>query len=246
MAPAPGCGAGRRPRRRARRPARSRRRSATRSRNSVRERRRWSWRCRRPPGSRRRRSRWRLEHVAQATRAVARRSSSSQPPTAPGTHGRQQAASRGPGRGRGRGSARCVAPAGAGPWPQTTMTWSRSALYSTHRHVAARAVEVRLDHLQDEARPPRRRRRRCRPAPACAMPAAEASQWVEDTMPKVPLSSGLVPDDGITVLRVRTVCTMYSLRLPESIAGSASPPDRCPGGAPAAGRRLRSPRRGGR
>jgi hypothetical protein len=28
-----------------------------------------------------------------------------------------------------------------------------------------------------------------------------------------------VPDDGITVLRVRTVCTVYSLRLPESIAG---------------------------
>jgi hypothetical protein len=51
------------------------------------------------------------------------------------------------------------------------------------------------------------------------MPAAEASQWVEDTMPKVPLSSGLVPDDGITILRVRTVCTVYSLRLPETIAG---------------------------
>jgi hypothetical protein len=62
------------------------------------------------------------------------------------------------------------------------------------------------------------------------MPAADASQWVEDTMPKVPLSSGLVPDDGITVLRVRTVCIVYSLRLPESIAG----------------RRLRSPHRGGR
>jgi hypothetical protein len=45
------------------------------------------------------------------------------------------------------------------------------------------------------------------------MPAAEASQWVEDTMPKVPLSSGLVPDDVITLLRVRTVCTVYILRL---------------------------------
>jgi hypothetical protein len=52
-----------------------------------------------------------------------------------------------------------------------------------------------------------------------AMPAAEASQWVEDTMPKVPLSSGRVPNDGTTFLRVRTVCTVYSVRPPETIAG---------------------------
>jgi hypothetical protein len=51
------------------------------------------------------------------------------------------------------------------------------------------------------------------------MPAAEASQWVEDTMPKVPLSSGLVPKDDTTLLRVRTVGTVYSVRLPETIAG---------------------------
>jgi hypothetical protein len=51
------------------------------------------------------------------------------------------------------------------------------------------------------------------------MPVAEASQWVEDTMPKVPLSSGLVPDDAITLLRVRTICTVYIVRLPETIAG---------------------------
>jgi hypothetical protein len=37
-------------------------------------------------------------------------------------------------------------------------------------------------------------------------------------MPKVPLSSGLVPKDDTTLLRVRTVGTVYSVRLPETIA----------------------------
>jgi hypothetical protein len=57
------------------------------------------------------------------------------------------------------------------------------------------------------------------PRSSTAMPAAEASQWVEDTMPKVPLSSGLVPNDGTTFPRVRTICTVYSVWPPETIAG---------------------------
>ena len=44
------------------------------------------------------------------------------------------------------------------------------------------------------------------------MPAAEASQWVDDTMPKVPRSSGRVPNDEF----LRTVATVYRLRRSET------------------------------
>ncbi len=46
------------------------------------------------------------------------------------------------------------------------------------------------------------------------MPAAEASQWVEDTMPKVPLSSGLVPDDGTGFLCTMSTVTVWGSRKP--------------------------------
>ena len=111
-----------------------------------------------------------------------------------------------------------LAAAGAGPWPATTMTWSRSALYSTIG--TSPPGPLRCGSTTWRTKPAAAAASKALPPrSSTAMPAAEASQWVEDTMPKVPLSSGLVPDDGITVLRVRTVCTVYSLRLQESIAG---------------------------
>jgi len=47
------------------------------------------------------------------------------------------------------------------------------------------------------------------------MHAAEASQWVEDTMPKLPRSSGLVPNDDTGCQR--TLSTVYRLRRSETI-----------------------------
>ena len=59
------------------------------------------------------------------------------------------------------------------------------------RQVAAGPVEVRLDHLQRQAGGDGRVEG-VATALQLAMPAAEASQWVEATMPKVPASSGRV------------------------------------------------------
>ncbi len=118
------------------------------------------------------------------------RSSSSQPPNAPGTHA---ASSPLPGT---RSSPRpayasTVAAAGAVPCPQTTNVSPRrascpmtgtsppgpfrcgSTTWSTNPAATAAS----------NALPPRSR---------TAIPAAEASQWVEATIPNVPASSGLV------------------------------------------------------
>ena len=40
------------------------------------------------------------------------------------------------------------------------------------------------------------------------MPAAEASQWVDATIPKVPASSGRVVNSGISVMRATPQCSV--------------------------------------
>ena len=44
-----------------------------------------------------------------------------------------------------------LAAAGAGPWPQTTRSLSLVRAPDQRRHVAAGAVQMRLDNLQGEA-----------------------------------------------------------------------------------------------
>ena len=60
------------------------------------------------------------------------------------------------------------------------------------REVASGPVQMRLDDLEREAGCDGTRRTRCRRCSSTAMPAAEASQCVDATMPKVPRSSGRV------------------------------------------------------
>jgi hypothetical protein len=44
-----------------------------------------------------------------------------------------------------------VAPAGAGPWAQITSTFFVLRRVEDRRHVTARTVQMRLQHLQDQA-----------------------------------------------------------------------------------------------
>ncbi len=60
------------------------------------------------------------------------------------------------------------------------------------RHVAARAVQMRLDHLQREGGRDRGVEARCRRCSRMPMPTAVAIQCVEVTTPKVPSISGRV------------------------------------------------------
>ena len=59
------------------------------------------------------------------------------------------------------------------------------------RHLAAGPVQVRLDHLEHEPGGDGRVER-VAALSRTAIPAAEASQWVEATIPNVPASSGRV------------------------------------------------------
>ena len=59
-----------------------------------------------------------------------------------------------------------------------------------HRHFARGPAHVRLDHLQRPAATAASKA--LPPCSSTARPAADASQWVEATMPNVPASCGLV------------------------------------------------------
>ena len=100
--------------------------------------------------------------------------------------GGQQACARE--RGRDPGAGRLDRRAGGGGPLTGHRTVAASAVPATgeeDRDLATRAVEVRLDDLEHEAGGDGGVER-VAPASRTAMPAAEASQWVEATIPKVP------------------------------------------------------------
>jgi len=86
-----------------------------------------------------------------------------------------------------------LAAAGAGPWPLTTSTRSRSALYA--RMGTSPPGPFRWGSTTWSAKPAATAASKAFPPfSSTAIPAAEASQWVDDTIPKVPRSSGRVPN----------------------------------------------------
>ena len=91
-----------------------------------------------------------------------------------------------------------VASIGAGPWAQITR--GRLLLgIEDPRHVAARAVEMRLDDLQRKAR--RNGGIEGVAAPLQdRMPTADAIQWVVVTTPNVPWISGRVVKSSTGIL----------------------------------------------
>src|SRR4028119_847704 len=89
-----------------------------------------------------------------------------------------------------------VAALGAVPWPQSTWTFLVLAEYNTAgtspagpTRCGSTTCSTKAEATQaSKALPPRS---------SIAMPAAEASQWVEVTMPKVPRISGRVVNMGV-------------------------------------------------
>ena len=119
-----------------------------------------------------------------------RESNSIQVPKAAGTH----AASRPvPGtRSRPRSSnAASVAAPGAVPWPSSTNGWSAAA--SNPMTGTSPPGPFRCGSTTCSTKPVATAASKALPpCSSTAMPAADASQWVDATMPKVPASSGRV------------------------------------------------------
>ena len=85
------------------------------------------------------------------------------------------------------------------------------------RHIAARAVQVRLDDLQRRTQSATAASNALPPRSSTAIPAAEASQWVDATMPNVPRSSGRV----VNVMRSPAACERRPA--PSAIRGASRP-----------------------
>ena len=132
----------------------------------------------------------RLEHVAQAAPCRGRAAAASRP-RRPRARRRPAARCPGSGRGPGRRNRSMVAAAGTGPCPFTTST--RPCPAGAARIGASPPGPFRCGSTTWSTKPAATAASKALPPrSSTAIPAAEASQWVEDTIPKDPRSSGRV------------------------------------------------------